>query len=122
MSRDTTKEEVDQDMVEDEEETIHDTEDDVEEVEGDDEEVEGDGEEVEEDDEEVEEVEEEEEEESIVYRKRPTKWIRDEVETLHYMSVHGHTIAEMCRELNRSRKNIIQALKRIQTQQALFNS
>lgn len=49
------------------------------------------------------------------------KWTREEIEDLYYMSVHNHTITEMSRELNRSRKSIIQALKRIQTQQALFH-
>lgn len=60
-------------------------------------------------------------EEDIVYTQKNKKWHRDDIETLYYMSIQGNTISEMCRELNRSRKSIIQALKRIQTQQALFH-
>lgn len=56
-----------------------------------------------------------------IYIRKGQKWTREEIENLYSMSVQGNTIAEMCRELNRSRKHIIQALKRIQTQQALFH-
>lgn len=49
------------------------------------------------------------------------KWTREDLEDLNYMSLHGYTITEMSNELERSRKQIIQALKRIQVQQALFN-
>ena len=50
------------------------------------------------------------------------KWTREEIEDLYDMSSSGYTITEMCRDLRRSRYNVIRALKRIQTQQAIFNN
>lgn len=49
------------------------------------------------------------------------KWTREEIENLYDMSSSGYSITEMSRELNRSRYNIIRALKRVQIQQAIFN-
>lgn len=54
-----------------------------------------------------------------VVPKKP--WTRDEIEDLHYMSFHQHTIKEMMYEFQRPRKSILKALRRIQMQQALFH-
>jgi hypothetical protein len=48
-------------------------------------------------------------------------WSRGEIETLHYMSFHEHSISEMCYELQRPRKSILRALWKIRTQQALLH-
>jgi len=49
-------------------------------------------------------------------------WTREEVEELYYMSFHHHSVTEMVNELQRPRKNVLVALKKIKTQQALFHS
>lgn len=59
--------------------------------------------------------------EDTLYIQKNKKWDRNDIQSLYYMSIQGNTISEMCRELNRSRKSVVQALKRIQTQQALFH-
>lgn len=51
-----------------------------------------------------------------------SKWIREDIEKLSNMSIHGYTIGEMSRKLKRPRWSVIQALKRVQAQQALFYS
>lgn len=50
-----------------------------------------------------------------------TAWTREDVQDLHTMSVAGNTISEIARHMDRSRRSVIQALKRVQTQQALFH-
>ena len=47
-------------------------------------------------------------------------WTRDEIEDLHYMSFHDHSLKEMMYEFQRPRKKILRALRKIQLQQALF--
>lgn len=49
-------------------------------------------------------------------------WTREEIEDLNYMSTHYHTVNEISRELERPRKDIIRALKRVQQQQTLFHT
>lgn len=48
-------------------------------------------------------------------------WTREEIEDLHDMSYRDHTVTEMAYELQRPRKNVLRALRRIQTQQAIFH-
>lgn len=48
-------------------------------------------------------------------------WTREEIEDLYYMSFHDHTMTEMVRELQRPRKKVVKALRKIQAQQALFH-
>lgn len=49
-------------------------------------------------------------------------WTREDIEDLFNMSFSGYRVFEMCRVLKRSRQSVLRALRRIQGQQAMFNS
>lgn len=50
-----------------------------------------------------------------------TKWSRDDVEKLYEMSINNCSMGMMCRDFKRSRRNVRDALRWIQMQQAIFH-
>jgi len=62
--------------------------------------------------------------EDNVYRKNlitHTAWSRNELEELYSMSFHECTIKEMSNILKRPKKQVLKALRRLQTQQCIFH-
>lgn len=50
-----------------------------------------------------------------------TAWTRNELEELHSLSFHKYTIKEMSNILTRPKKQVLKALRRLQTQQCIHH-
>lgn len=54
--------------------------------------------------------------------KKNHNWTREDLEEIYSMSFHNHTVLEIANYLNRPYKSVLRALRRIQTQQAMYHS